>query len=229
MDTGQTVSPKVVAFHSVIAAVGIMYVLVAAVIVHFLQPDLPLLSSPISQYAVGPYGVLFAIALLVWGIASLILAIGLYRNVCPSRPLRVGIFLLVVFGTGLIIASIFPMDVPFPPKNFFPESFTAIGLTHILSATISSVCFPFSALFLSMSFQKDERWKLFQPLAHIVALSTLGALASFFIISGVDIRFFGIGQKIFAALVLLWLLLTTVRLFEYRKFPHNRGACVALD
>ena len=197
---------------------GIMYVLSATVAVHLLRPDLPLLSTPISQYAIGRYGELFTLALLVWGITSLILAIELSRSVLPSRQSRVGIFLLVVFGTGLIIASIFPMDVPFPPRNFRPESFTAIGLTHICSATIASVCFPFAALCLSNGFKKEGRGRSFQPVAHILAFSSLAALTGFFIISGVDIRLFGIGQKVLAAFVLLWLLLTAIRLFYDREF-----------
>ena len=220
-NTSLSVSRRVTAFLSVMAIAGIMYVLAATVAMHLLRPDLPVLSSPISQYAIGRYGELFTLALLVWGISSLILAIELYRSVLPSIRSRIGIFLLVVFGTGLIIASKFPMDAHFPPRNFRPESFTATGLTHICSATIASVCFPFAALCLSNGFKKEGRCRSFQPLARILAFSTLAALAGFFIIFVVIIRLFGIGQRVLAALVLLWMLLTAIRLFYDRKFPHS--------
>jgi hypothetical protein len=206
-----TEGSKTIAMVPVMAIIGISYVLVAVVAVHFLRPDLDPLASPISQYAVGPYGIIMTSALLIWGLVSLRLAVALHRSVRPSRWLGRGLLLLVVFAIGLVSTSIFAMDIPFPPERFSPTTFTAVGLIHVLSATIASVCFPFAALLLAKSFQKDERWQVFHRPAYVLALANLVACASFFIVSAVSIELFGIAQKIFAVLALVWLLLTAIQ------------------
>jgi hypothetical protein len=211
-DASSTRGSKPIALAAIIAIIGISSVLVEIVAVHFLRPDLDPLASPISQYAIGPYGAFMTSALLIWGLASLLLAVGLHRRVRPSGWLGGGFLLLVVFAVGLVSTSIFPMDVPFPPENFSPKSFTAVGFIHVLSATIASVCFPFAALLLAKSFQKDERWQVFHRPAYVLAWVNLAACMSFFIISGVSIELFGIAQKIFAVLALIWLLLTAIQL-----------------
>jgi hypothetical protein len=148
----------------------------------------------------------------VWGIATLIFAAGLHRSVKRSGWLLSGLILLVVFAAGLIGAGLFPMDVPFPPEHFSLESFTTGGLIHVLSASIASACFPFAALFLSKSFQKDARWRSIHRRASMLALGSLAASASLFIISSRYIEFFGLVQRILAAFAWSWLLLTAIRL-----------------
>jgi hypothetical protein len=133
---GPTTKPNPTTLLAVVAMAGLSYVLLALVALHVLRPDLDPISSPISEYAIGPNGLLFTTALLSWGGASLVLAFGLHRGVAPSGQSPTGLVLLAVFGVGLIVAGIFPMDVPFPPEDFSPERFTAAGATHIISATI---------------------------------------------------------------------------------------------
>jgi MFS family permease len=155
---GPTTKPNPTTLLAVVAMAGLSYVLLALVALHVLRPDLNPISSPISEYAIGPNGLLFTSALLTWGGASLVLAFGLHWGVAPSGQSPTGLVLLVVFGVGLIVAGIFPMDVPFPPEDFSPERFTAAGATHIISATIATVSIPLAALLLSKGFAADARW-----------------------------------------------------------------------
>jgi hypothetical protein len=210
--TSPTGGAKTTALLSLITIIGISYVVIATAAAHFLRPDLDLLSRPLSEYAVGRYGALFTSALLVWGITALIFAAGLHRGVVRSGWLSSGLILLVVFAVGLISAGLFPMDVPFPPKNFSPESFTMVGLIHVLSATIASICFPFAALLLSKSFQKDARWRGVHRPASVLAFASLATSATLFIISSRYIELFGIIQRILAVFAWSWLLLTAIRL-----------------
>jgi hypothetical protein len=210
---------KTVALLSLITIVGISYVVLATVVMHVLRPDLDLLSRPLSEYAVGRYGALFTSALLVWGITVLILAVGLHREVKRSGWLSSGLILLVVFAAGLISAGLFPMDVPFPPEHFSLESFTTGGLIHVLSATVASACFPFAALLLSKSVQKDARWWTIHRPASVLAVGSLAASASLFIISSRYIEFFGLVQRLLAAFAWSWLLLIAIRLHSLS--PEN--------
>jgi hypothetical protein len=209
---GPIKKPSPMALLSVITTAGFSYVVAVVVAMHFLRPDLSPISSPISEYAVGPNGLLFTSALLTWGIASLALAAGLRRGIGPPGPSRTGLALLTVFGVGLIIASIFPMDVPFPPADFPPGHFTAAGATHITSATVATICFPCMALLLSKGFEKDPRWRSFRRPARVLALGSLAAVVGLFVASGVDIHLFGIAQRIVAAFALMWQFLTALGL-----------------
>ena len=213
--TSATGGAKRAALPSLITIIGVSYVVIATVIMHVLRPDLELLSRPLSEYAVGRYGALFTSALLVWGITALIFAAELHRGVMRSGWLSSGLLLLVVFAVGLISAGLFPMDVPFPPEHFSLESFTRGGLIHVLSASIASACFPFAALFLSKSFQKDAHWRSIHRRASMLALGSLAASASLFIISSRYIEFFGLVQRILAAFAWSWLLLTAIRLHPF--------------
>jgi hypothetical protein len=197
---------------SAVATVGFAYVLAVTVAVHFLRPDLSPVSSPISEYAVGPDGLLFASALFTWGVAALALAAGLHQYVRPSGPSRTGLALLAVFGIGLIIASFFPMDVPFPPKDFSPSSFTAAGFTHIFSATVATTCFPIAAILLSGWFEKDVNQRSFRLPERTLALGSAAAVVALFVTSAIDIHFFGIAQRVVAAFVLSWQFLAALEL-----------------
>ena len=195
---------------SLLAAAGIVYVLTVMVALHFLRPDLSPVSSPISEYAVGPGGALGTSALLIWGVASLVQAAGLCKILGPSWRSRTGLALFAVFGIGLIITSFFPMDVPFPPADFPPGTYSPAGITHILSATVACTCFPVAALLLAQEFAKDQRWRPVRRLSQALALASLAALAGLFMVSGVEIGFFGIAQRALAGLALLWQLLVAV-------------------
>jgi hypothetical protein len=209
---------------STVAAVGFAYALVVTVAMHFLRPDLSPVSSPISEYAVGPDGFLFATALFLWGAAALVLAAGIRRGVGPPGPSRIGLALLGVFGVGLIVASFFPMDVPFPPKDFSPGSVTASGVTHVLSATVATFVFPIAALLLSRGFAKDVNGRPFRLPEQALALASAAAVVALFVTSAVDIHFFGIAQRVVAALVLAWQLLAAIGLSRAHATESPAGA-----
>jgi hypothetical protein len=50
-------------------------------VLHFLRPDLNPISTPTSEYAVGPYGFLMTSAFFGMSLGSFALVIGLYRGV----------------------------------------------------------------------------------------------------------------------------------------------------
>lgn len=69
----------------------------------------PLTQSPVSENALGPYGVLQIINFALLGIAVLALAIGLYRAAAGNVWARIGVAFVVVLGLAFL-ASAFPMD-----------------------------------------------------------------------------------------------------------------------
>ena len=63
---------------AMVALVGIAYFALIIVALHFLRPDLNPLSTPTSEYAVGPYGFLMTSAFFSMSLASFALVIGLW-------------------------------------------------------------------------------------------------------------------------------------------------------
>jgi hypothetical protein len=183
------------------------YAIAAIIGVHFLPRVDDPLSSPISQYAVGRFGFVMTAALYLWGIAGWALAVGLSRGVSPPVRSRAGLVLLVVFGAGLVVASCFPMDVPFRPRDPTPT-----GAIHLFAASVSTLLFPFAALLWARSFRSDEPWLPFYPFAHRLGLVLLVAMPIVFAIGQFYFALFGLVQKIYGLLVLAWIMASAIRL-----------------
>jgi hypothetical protein len=195
------------------------YAIAAIIGVHFLRPEDDPLSSPISQYAVGRFGFVVTAALFSWGVAGWALASGLSRGVSPASRSRAGLVLLVVFGAGLLVASFFPMDVPFRPRDPTPT-----GATHLFAASVSTLLFPFAALLLARSFGSDGPWLSFYSFAHRLGLVILVAMPIVFAFGSLYFALFGLVQKIYALLVLAWMMATSARLGRVARAPSAGDA-----
>jgi hypothetical protein len=191
---------------------------IAAIIgVHFLRPEDDPLSSPISQYAVGRFGFVMTAALFLWGVAAWALASGLSRGVSPSAGSRSAAVLSVVFGVGLVVASFFPMDVPFRRHDPSPT-----GATHILAASVSTLLFPFAALLWARSFRTEAIWQSFYEFAHRLGLLLLAAMPIVFAFGSFYFALFGLVQKIYAVLVLSWMMAAAIRLADVSRKTYAR-------
>lgn len=192
---------------------GTLYVASVLVFLHLFRRDLDVLSSPISEYAIGSHGRWMTSALWVWCGASVAIAVGILATLERSISVLLGTGLLAVFGVGLAIAAVFQMDVPFPPQGGMrPSQFSRRGLLHIMAATLSTVCLPIAALILSAGFGASKRWQPAQAPALALAYVCLATTIAFFVVSTVSVRHFGIAQRVFVAADLLWL--TAVALME---------------
>ena len=100
-----------------IAIAAIAYFAVIIVILHFLRPDLDPISRPTSEYAVGDYSYLMTSAFFSMSFASFALAIGLHRGVAQPVLSRIGLGLLGLWGVGVLVAMLFPIDPEGSPKT----------------------------------------------------------------------------------------------------------------
>ncbi|HZY86665.1 MAG TPA: DUF998 domain-containing protein [Gemmataceae bacterium] len=199
--------PTAIAPLGAVVLIAYAYVLCAVIVSTFLRPDYDFLSSPISMYAIGPYGLLTTTALFVWGAASLVLAVGLYLGLAPRARSSVGLVLLAVFGVGLVVTSLIPMDVPYRPFHF-----TSTGAVHVFFASLSTACFPPAALLVAWSVRLDARWQAIHT--HLVRLAgACFVVAPVVVFTGnFYLPVFGLVQKAYAVLALSWLLLVANRL-----------------
>jgi hypothetical protein len=199
--SSNTLPAKQVARIATFAIVGIAYFLIAVLALHFLRPDYNPIRRLVSEYAVGPYAFLMTSAFfgLSWG--SLALVIGLSQAVSRTWRSWLGLFFLGTWAVGITIAGIFPAG----SKN----AFTSASI-HELASILSFFSLVIAALLLSWYFKQDEKWSSFHRPALILSGLMLLALIGFFWF--VNTAYAGLSQRIFIAMVLMWLLLTASRL-----------------
>lgn len=202
-----TPEDKRVAQLATITILGVVYFFVAVGGLHFLRPEIDPVKHVASYYAVGPYGFLMTAAFFAFGLSLFTLAVGLYQGVILSARSRSGLILLGVAGVGLVLSGIFPTDIT--PDN---SPSTAVGVIHILSGVVAFLCLIVAALLWSRRFRQDNRWKSFESTSWGFAIAGLVAFIVFFSIIAAQLSIGGLGERILIPLMLLWMLLTAIRL-----------------
>lgn len=194
-----------VAWWALISSAGVLYFITAVIILHPLRPDLNPVTHAVSNYAVGPFGVLMTSAFFMLALSEFALACGLMRGLVHSRKASASIVLLHLAATGLVVTGLFHSDVnvPRPPAS-------ASALIHWTGAGISFLSLMIAIFLLSGCFKHDARWQAVYRLSYawgvaiVLALTAYGALAI--------IDWTGIGERIYIAISILWLLFVSLRL-----------------
>jgi hypothetical protein len=194
---------KLLARIATLTMVSIAYFIFALVALHFLRPDYNPISRFVSEYAVGPYGLLMTSAFASLSLGSLALVIGLYQGVARSGRSRLGLVLLAIWGVGVLIAGIFPADLQSAPE-------TTTGRLHERASGLAFLSLILATLLLSWRFKQDAHWSSFHRPAVILSLMILVALIGLFLLNST--RFAGLSQRIFIIALLVWLLRTAAHL-----------------
>jgi hypothetical protein len=182
-----------------IAVGGIVYFVVAVVVLHFLRPEYNPINHAVSNYAVGPYGFLMTASFYVLALPIFALALGLSQCIARNNLSSVALLLLGFAGIGMVVMGIFPGDA----HALHPPA-TVTGVIHWTAAGLSFLSIMIAAFLLSVSFKKDVRFQRFQRPCLLLALAMVGALVLYGILALVG--WIGIGQRIYIAVCLLWLL-----------------------
>jgi uncharacterized membrane protein YozB (DUF420 family) len=190
---------------AIVAIVGIAYFATIIIALHFLRPDLNPLSQPTSEYAVGPYGFLMTSAFFSVSLGSLALVAGLYQGVSQQARSRIGLVLLGIWGVGVLIAMLFPIDPEGAPQ-------TISGTIHGINGPLAFLSLTAGAILVSRRFKQDEKWRPFHSTALILSLVMLAAFIATFVNIATDSGFAGLCQRIFLAAFATWFFLTAMRL-----------------
>lgn len=187
------------------SSAGVLYFIMAVVILHPLRPDLDPVTHAVSNYAVGSFGFLMTSAFFVLALSEVALAQGLVRGLARSQKARTSVALLNLAAAGLVVTGLFHSDVNVPRP---PASTSA--LIHWIGAGISFLSLMISIFLLSGCFKDDIRWQSIYRLSYkwgagiALALTAYGALAI--------IGWTGIGERIYIATSILWLLFASLQL-----------------
>ncbi len=183
------------------------FVLFLAIVftLHFLRPDKNLLTCFVSEYAVGSYSWLMTIAFLTLSSAAALLLTGLLLTIIASITSSIT---LGIFSFGILLASIFPTDVPVVPP-------TPTGLIHALAALFALISLSISMIAWGFVFKKNENWKGFAKPSMIFGAISLVLFIAHFVSPG---PLKGLTQRILLGWDISWLLLVSWKLYRNSEF-----------
>ena len=153
-----------------ITLVGVVVNLGVLVVTPALRPDLNVLDKSLSYYAIGPWGVLQAIAFGALGIASIVLGAALPAAI-ESRWVWLIVLLLTLSGIVSLGLVWYPIDAPGPA--------TILGDAHQSAGTIGGVAQLAAALAFTVATRADPKWSGLSRIAlAMFLLAVVGAILS---------------------------------------------------
>jgi hypothetical protein len=156
---------------ALVALIGVVINLVVLIAAPVLRPDLDLFQKSLSYYAVGPWGIVQAIAFGALGISSIALGAALHDSSLASRWLWPTVLLLTVSGFASLGLVWYPIDAPGPT--------TFLGDAHQTAGTVGGVTQLAAALVFAIAVHADSVWRaLFVPALAMFLLALSGALLS---------------------------------------------------
>jgi hypothetical protein len=170
---GPSVAPisRTAACLTVAGATGFLVLLV---LLHFLKPELDPSWRFISEYAIGDYGWMMALAFLSLALGYVALFIAIRRQLGTFAG-RVGMTLLLVSAIGLILAGVFTSD----PITATESTGTMHGKLHSLGGMLG-LAMPFAAALISWSLARSKAWSSARRSLRVAgAVAVVGFLVSF--------------------------------------------------
>jgi hypothetical membrane protein len=197
--------PWLTTLSAAVAAIAVLYFLTAVSVAELLRPFYDPVQRTISELAVGNDGWIQVSAFIVLGIGLLALWHGLWRRLRATLLSRTGLVLLALCAAATFAAAVFPTDLKGSVVH------TLSGDIHAWMASIGYSCLILGALLLSIHFRHDEHWRSYHRPSLALALLAIAASIAMALTTHTD--FLGLTQRAMALPLLLWVLLTAVRLY----------------
>lgn len=186
---------------------SIAYYVAALALLHWLRPDVDLISRVTSEYAVGPYGFLMVSTFLVLALALAALAMGLARSLSTPAVSSPGLALLIVASIALVAAALFPVDVG------AVRPVTPSGWVHRIAAIVVFPSLSVGVLFLSAQFRRHGQWRDVAWIGALIGSAGLMIFAGILLVL-LERGFAGAAQRVFLALFLVWMVVVARRMMR---------------
>jgi len=185
--------------NSVIA--GTLLYVTIEIMLHVIRKDYNPACRFLSEYAVGPFGILGTVAFCLLAATTLALAITLLLQVQLSWLLVLTCCLLCVASLGFCALALFPTDLS-PPQGGPPPIRTSIGVVHDTCTNALSVALGLAALLLPCAYKRDARWR--NAFSRILLFGIFIPL--FLCIASIlPWHWRGLGQRLVVASGLIWM------------------------
>jgi hypothetical protein len=187
-----------------IAIAGTAYFVVVIAAMHFLSPDIDPVQRPTSEYAVGPFGCLMTSAFISLSLGTWALVIGLHGDLSHAGLHRAGLWVLAVWGAGLLVAAAFPIDLDGAPQ-------TLAGTIHAINGPVAFFSLTLGTNLVSRGFKQDVRWRPIHRFASALALLMIAEFVAAGLTAARETGA-GIAQRVFIVTFATWFLVVAARL-----------------
>ena len=181
--------------------------IIILIIASLLRPDYSHLTNFVSELgAVGaPYAIIQRINFVLTGILIVAFTFGLHRGIGDGKGSIIGPLLVAIFGLSAVMSGIFSTD------TIQPGSFSDI--MHSMSSAIGSVAAIIAFFTISERLEKDILWKPYRSFSIVIAIvAIIGSVVGVGILGAIGIP--GLGQRLFLAVLFLWIEVMAIRLFQ---------------
>jgi hypothetical protein len=186
-----------------LSAVVLSVLCVAGVVVlHLARPDLDPLQHVLSEYANGSLGFVMTGVFYAAGLTCVALGWRL-RTALPWRGITVAVPpLLVVAGFGMITSGVFEVGLPMAPESVAETIHSIASIGAFVSLIAAMALFAWAC-------RAQSDWRNFR----LVATTLAGLAITAAVVSPLADRtaWSGAAQRVLAGTVVLWLLLTALR------------------
>ena len=181
---------------------GVGFFVLALLALPFLDPELSLVDEYISVYGRGDYGWLLRTGMVVGGLGTIAIGLGLRRTLAPGKRVRASWVLIVINGLGFIAAGLFVTD---PTGAYEAGTTTLSGTIHDLAGFIGFLSLLIATWMLRGVFARDAAYQHLAGMALWFAVAlTVTFLLLFFGTAAIGL--IGVVQRVFVAVALIWLL-----------------------
>jgi len=128
------------------------------------------IAETVSALEVGPNGWIQQINFAVFGLLTILFAVGLHRGLRPTRAGILGPVLMTFSGVGLLLVTVLPLREDAAGVTYDPGGHIAGGVMFFMTSALSLIV-------LSRRIANDQRWS---SLARYTLVAGIIALAGFF-------------------------------------------------
>ncbi len=196
----------------VIAAV--LYWSCVALTMHVLEPEFNPIRAPMSAYVLGAYGGWMTTTYLALCAALLSVGFGLATTLPRTGLTRTACLLFLIAATGALLAGLFPMDFPGPPRTFS-------GRLHALGGSLAFPTWVLGVFLFSVGFRREPQWRRVSVVSWLLAVGTI-VVFLLGILSLLILGFAGYAQRLLVALLFVWMIVVGLHLsrFPREESPH---------
>ena len=187
------------------------------IVAQLLPPHYSPISQAESDLAVGPYGYIMTVNFVVRGLLSVSFLVGIGSATGVATRSRVGTALLGVWAIGAFLLAAFPTDIG-------TTETTVHGQLHLLIALVAFVAAAVGVVLMARRFSEEERLRPIASPAQGIAILTLLAFVVFVLATPMPFlekHAYGLLERIFIGLVLLWILVVSLYLLRSGSPVHR--------
>ena len=218
--SGEAPWPPAVRWALRTTVLGIAVYIVLDIVAQLLPPHYSAIRQAESDLGVGRYGWVMDVNFVVRGALSLALAYGLYRAWPKnSKVPKLSLALIGAWGIGAFVLALNPADVSGPA--------TLHGTIHVLTGLLAFLFVTVGILGVSRSMPDPYPWGWVGPYARGIALCTAIALVVLFVgtrFPPVEQNLYGLLERVFLGLALLWMLVVSIQLLRSNPFVGRASA-----